>query len=133
VLQRLAAAVRALGPPVVVLGSGDLTLQRRKVAGSAQRRLRHHFLVHATILYRFPLDRIARYLGPPRRQPAYREGRAHEDFVANLDLPRAALVAAIGAAWLPPDRPIVEAEVPQALVAHLVATKFGDPAWVDRL
>ena len=102
VLERIAAAVRALGPPVEVLGSGDLTLARRKVAGSAQRRLRHHFLVHATILYRFPLERIARYLGPPRREPSYRQGRPHEEFVANLDLPRAALVGAIRSAWLPP-------------------------------
>ncbi|HEX8202655.1 MAG TPA: lipoate--protein ligase family protein, partial [Isosphaeraceae bacterium] len=44
VLERIAAAVRALGPSVEVLGSGDLTLRRRKVAGSAQRRLRRHFL-----------------------------------------------------------------------------------------
>jgi lipoate-protein ligase A len=133
VLQRIATAVRSLGPPVEVLGSGDLTLGRRKVAGSAQRRLRHHFLVHATILYRFPLDRIARYLGMPRRQPAYREGRAHEDFVANLDLSREAIVAAIRTAWLPPGRPIVPAEVPETILAHLGATKFGDPAWVERL
>jgi len=133
VLERIAAAVRALGPPVEVLGSGDLTLGRRKVAGSAQRRLRHHFLVHATILYRSPLDRIARSLEPPRRAPSYRQGRAHEEFVTNLDLPRAALAAALRCAWLPPVRPVVEAPVPEATVRGLVAAKFGDPAWIERL
>src|SRR5262245_11581272 len=58
VLARIAYAIRALGPPVELHGSGDLTLgrERRKFAGSAQRRLRTHFLVHATFLYGFPLE-----------------------------------------------------------------------------
>jgi lipoate-protein ligase A len=132
VLERFAGSLRDLGYPVEVLGSGDLTMGRRKFAGSAQRRLRHHFLVHCTILYRFPLDRIARYLAPPARQPSYREGRSHEDFVRNLDLPRDRLMMAIRSAWLPGDRPAAVPPVPEAMVEQLVATKFGDPAWIER-
>jgi lipoate-protein ligase A len=132
VLECLAAALRARGWPVRVQGSGDLTIGPRKVAGSAQRRLRHHFLIHATILYRFPLDRIARYTALPRRQPEYREGRPHEAFVTNLESPRAGLVEAITAAWMPPGLPPLPARVPQARIGDLVASKFGDPAWTER-
>ena len=71
-----------------MLGSGDLTLGRRKFSGSAQRRLREHILVHASLLYDFALDRIGRYTLMPPRRPDYRGGRSHEEFVTNLPLPR---------------------------------------------
>ena len=92
VLGRIAAALRACGPAVEVLGSGDLTLGGRKFSGSAQRRLRTHFLVHATILNRFPLECVERYTHLPRRQPAYRENRSHDDFLVNLEMDRTRLV-----------------------------------------
>jgi len=133
VLGRIANSIRRHGPPVEVRGSGDLTLGLRKVSGSAQRRLRRYFLVHATFLYDFPLGLIPRYLGTPARQPAYRAGRPHDDFVTNLPLPRPLLVDAIRAAWLPPGGPLIEAEVPADLVRDLVATKFADPGWIERL
>jgi lipoate-protein ligase A len=129
VLERIAFRLRAMGRPVAVLGSGDLTLQHRKFAGSAQRRLRHHFLVHASILYQFPLDRISQYTHLPRRQPAYREGRAHKDFLINIDLDRTALVAALRDAWRAEGPPPAW---PEARVRDLVATKFADPSWITR-
>ncbi len=132
VLEQLAGSLRARGVPVAVLGSGDLTIAGRKVSGSAQRRLKRHFLVHATILLDFPLDLIARYTRLPERQPDYREGRSHEDFVANLGVTRAELVAALRDAW-GVDSDAIPPEIPAELVASLVASKFGDPAWLNRL
>ena len=133
VLGRIAAAIRRHGPAVEVRGSGDLTLGPRKFSGSAQRRLRRHFLVHATILYDFPLGLIPRYLGTPARQPAYRAGRPHGEFVTNLPLPRPLLVDALRAAWLATEGQVIEAEVPGEMVAELVATKYADPGWIERL
>src|SRR5262249_41498250 len=80
VLDRTAQAIRAHFPAVERLGSGDLTISRRKFSGSAQRRLRNHLLIHATILYEFPLELIDPYTPlptphPPAR-PAARPGRA---------------------------------------------------------
>jgi lipoate-protein ligase A len=133
VLARVADRLRALGPPVEVLGSGDLTIGGRKCSGSAQRRLKRCFLVHASILYNLPADQIARYLGaPPRRQPEYRAGRDHSSFVTNLPLPREAIRQAFFDAWLPPGVQAKEPTVPEALVAELVATKYADPAWIER-
>ncbi|MBX6312566.1 MAG: lipoate--protein ligase family protein [Isosphaeraceae bacterium] len=133
VLDRIGAALRALGPPVTLQGSGDLTLGLRKFSGSAQRRLRRRFLVHASLLYRFPLEQIARYTALPRRQPSYREGRSHAEFLINLGLPCDQIRDAIRAAWLPPDHRIEPATVPEQRVRDLIATKFGDPAWIYRL
>jgi lipoate-protein ligase A len=72
--------VRGLG----VRGSSDLVLGRCKVSGSAQRRGRRTLLHHGTFLYEFDLSKIEQYLKEPVRQPAYREGRRHAAFVANL-------------------------------------------------
>jgi lipoate-protein ligase A len=132
VLERIACALRALGTPVDVMGSGDLTLEGRKFAGSAQRRLRRNFLVHTSILYQFPLEEISRYTAVPRRQPEYRQGRAHAEFLTNLPLPRHQILAAIRSSWLPSESSAAEAPVADDRVAHLVATKFGDPAWIER-
>ena len=54
----------------------------RKFGGSAQRRLKSWFMVHCSILYDFPIERIDRYLKMPRRQPEYRAGRSHGDFLS---------------------------------------------------
>lgn len=133
VLGRTGAALRELGIAVDVKGSGDLTVGLRKFAGSAQRRLRRYFLVHSSILYRFPLVQLARYTNLPRRQPAYRQGRSHGDFVINFERPRSQIVDAIRAAWLPPSDSVAGAAVPETRVRELVAAKFGDPAWTERL
>ncbi len=132
VLERFAASLRALGPPVRVLGSGDLTLGRLKVAGSAQRRLRRHLLIHATILNAFDLPLVTRYLAEPRRQPGYRENRRHSDFVTNLEMPPADLTAALVEAWRPSGAEMPEAALPWERVRELVALRYSDPSWTSR-
>lgn len=133
VLERFAEQLRSQGPAVEVLGLGDLTIDARKFSGSAQRRLRTHFLVHATILYDFPLELVTRYTHLPRRQPAYRAGRTHEDFLVNLDLPREQLVDAVRRAWLGDQRSPELIDVPRDLMEILVREKFSDRAWIERL
>lgn len=132
ILNRLAAAIRSRGPAVEVLGSGDLTLGGRKFAGSAQRRLRAWVLVHATILYDLPIARICRYLRLPERQPAYRDGRGHEEFLLNLPMRRTILNESIRSAW-PNSRPLAAAsDVSRDLLENLLAEKFANRSWVER-
>jgi lipoate-protein ligase A len=66
--------------------SADLTVRNRKFAGCAQRRRRHSVLHHGTILYDFDIAAVGRFLAMPQRQPAYRRGRSHEDFLTNVDV-----------------------------------------------
>lgn len=133
VLGRVADRLRGRGAPVEVLGSGDLALGGRKCSGSAQRRIRKRFLVHASILYDLPAEAIARYLGvPPKRQPEYRAGRSHADFVTDLPLDREAILGAIRDAWTTPGTAVEPPEIPEGLVAELVASKYADPSWIER-
>ncbi len=98
---------------------------------SAQRRLKHHFLVHASILYDFPLELISRYLRPPARQPAYRQDRPHEEFVANLGLSRVALVESIREAWASLNLEMT-VKIAPGVLDDLILTKFADPGWIFR-
>ena len=130
VLERVAEALRESGPDVRMMGSGDLTLDERKFSGSAQRRLRRWVMVHATILYGLDPASISRYLRPPKRQPSYREGRAHDDFLTLLPLSRPEIVAALRDAW--PGEPGDSAPAVE-LARRFVVEKFGRDDWTDRL
>jgi lipoate-protein ligase A len=133
VLDRIADALRAPGREVALEGLGDLTVSGRKFGGSAQRRLRHWFLVHCSILYAFPLERIGRYLTIPSRQPAYRADRTHEDFLMNLDLPRTILTGLIRSAWSPSSSLTPATDVPHDLLETLLSERFANRSWIERL
>lgn len=130
VLGRAAESFRARGPDVRVLGSGDLTINGRKCSGSAQRRLRRWVMVHATVLYGLDPAIVSRYLRTPKRQPSYREGRSHDEFLTLLPLSRPAIVAALRAAW--PGGP-GESGPPLERTGRMVVEKFGRADWTDRL
>jgi lipoate-protein ligase A len=133
VLDRIARALRSAGPPVVVEGLGDLTVGGRKFAGSAQRRLRDWFFVHCSILYAFSLERISRYLRIPTRQPPYRAGRAHEDFLMNVALPRTLLCELIHSAWSASASRVPAPDVPHTILQTLVQERFANRSWIERL
>jgi lipoate-protein ligase A len=132
VLDQLAAAIRGAGAAVEIQGLGDLTLGGRKCGGSAQRRLKHHFLVHCSILLDCAIDRIERYLAIPNRQPAYRAGRSHGEFLINLPLPRSAVVDAIRNRLCTGARHAPAPTVPIELVQSLVHEKFANREWIER-
>jgi lipoate-protein ligase A len=133
VLDRMAAALSHRVPDIEVRGSGDLVLQDRKVAGSAQRRLKHWFLVHISLLCEFPLERVSRYLLEPDRQPSYRGGRVHGEFLRNLEAPRRIVGEVIRQAWCPPHLPSPVAGVPRELLENLLAERFANRSWIERL
>ncbi len=81
----VAAIAEAGGPAAVARDeSGDLRLANRKVGGVALRRRRLGMLLHGTLLLEADIAVIARVLRHPSREPAYRRGRGHADFLANL-------------------------------------------------
>ncbi|MGH9159667.1 MAG: lipoate--protein ligase family protein [Vicinamibacteraceae bacterium] len=98
ILERLAGAlaVRGLRP----CGTSDLALNGRKVSGNAQRRGRRALLHHGTLLYAYDPRLSERYLRTPVRQPRYRRGRSHVDFLTNLPLTVEVLRQRVAAAWL---------------------------------
>lgn len=85
----LGCLVRALAVPgLEIRGLSDLAIGGRKVSGNAQRRGRQALLHHGTLLYEFDPRWVERYLKKPSRQPDYRSGRRHADFLGNLPLSR---------------------------------------------
>jgi lipoate-protein ligase A len=96
----LGAIVEALTlPGLAIFGLSDIVLGTRKVSGNAQRRGRRALLHHGTLLYDFDVRCLERYLAEPERQPAYRCGRSHADFVANLGADPHTIRQAITLAW----------------------------------
>ncbi|MBW3599380.1 MAG: lipoate--protein ligase family protein [Planctomycetes bacterium] len=126
VLERIAASLRATHPHVVRRGTSDLAIGDCKISGNSMRAGRTHMLYHGTLLYDFSLDLIETCLKTPPRQPDYREGRRHGDFVANLNVPAAALRAALTAAW---DAGELLADWPRAATRRLVEERYCRDDW----
>ena len=76
------------GVKAVFLPVSDIALSgsTKKFSGNAQKRGKKFILHHGTILYRFPLERMERYLLYPKQVPDYRANRTHLDFVTNISL-----------------------------------------------
>jgi lipoate-protein ligase A len=94
----LARVAHALG--VEFREPSDLSLEERKVSGCAQRRSTTTLLHHGTLLYAFDADLAERYLLEPGRQPVYRNGRRHSDFLGNLPLGSAEIRVRLTEQWL---------------------------------
>ena len=86
VLGQIAEALGPVLPGVTRQGISDLTWNDRKISGNSLRCCRSHLLYHGTLLYNFSLGLISSYLRTATRQPAYRRGREHLDFMANAPL-----------------------------------------------
>lgn len=133
VLQRMATALSTPAVPVVHIGISDLAIatNSKKFSGNSMRLRRRGTpqgaaLYHGTILYDFPLSRIAALLDAPPRTPDYRQDRRHADFVTNLPMSREEVCRRIVAAW---DAKVTAANWPAALTQRLVAERYSQAAW----
>lgn len=115
-----------LGREVRREGDTDLAVGGVKFSGNAQRRKLRSLVFHGTFLLDFDLALIERLLPMPSRQPGYRQERAHGAFVANVPLERAALKAALAAAWQASE-PLEE--WPMGPTQQLVREKYSRDDW----
>lgn len=134
VLGRVAEGVRRAGPAVELKGISDLVLEDRKFSGNSLRCKRGHVLYHGTLLYAFPLELLEQLLGVPPRQPDYRQGRRHGQFVTNLPTTAAALRAGLIEAWgvRRDDGSPLRANVTR-MVEQFVAERYSQASWNERL
>jgi lipoate---protein ligase len=66
-------------------GISDLVIDNHKIGGSCLKRSKGFVYFSASLLVSADLDRMDNYLKYPPREPEYRNGRFHHDFVKNLD------------------------------------------------
>ena len=77
---------REIGLPGVYQdGISDLVMENRKIGGSCFYRTKGIAYYSAAILVTPDLEKMAAYLRHPPREPEYRNGRSHEDFVSGLN------------------------------------------------
>jgi lipoate-protein ligase A len=101
--EMIADALADLGIGVSLRGTGDLAIGERKLAGSSLAVGRDGVLFQMSLLRDADLARIARLLRHPGREPEYRRGRSHGEFLTSLaregiDVGPATLGAAMAAA-----------------------------------
>lgn len=129
IMSKMAQALQPIGKAEHV-GICDLAVAGRKISGNAQQRKREFLLHHGTILYDFDLARIETYLHLPERQPDYRVGRSHGEFVTNLPSTAENLKALLRRVWE------IECDAikwPRERTAKLASEKYRSPEWVRRL
>ena len=111
VLQRLVRALEKIAPVAARCGTSDLAIgpdavaaqqpsnaaprAAKKFSGKSLRVKRRHLLYHGTLLFDFDMELVARCLRHPPREPNYRAGRPHADFLTNLPATREQLRAAL--------------------------------------
>jgi lipoate-protein ligase A len=137
VLSRLVEALRPIVPSVAHHGTSDMTVREsansatavQKFSGNSLRVRRRHMLYHGTLLYNFDVALIERYLAHPPREPQYRAGRRHAEFIANLPVTSEQLRAAIAGAWGANE---ILVDWPRERTARLVADRYLRDDWNDR-
>lgn len=95
------AVIAALGQrwsPMLNLeqrGLSDITYGNLKVAGTSLFRSRNYLLYQASLLVTLRPDLIGQYLKHPTREPDYRAGRSHHDFLTGLSSVMEGVTAAL--------------------------------------
>ncbi|MFA6118305.1 MAG: lipoate--protein ligase family protein [Parachlamydiales bacterium] len=62
----------------------DFVFKDKKIAGNAQYIKKNRFLLHTSFLFDFDIKKINKYLQVPKKAPAYRNKRNHEDFITKI-------------------------------------------------
>jgi lipoate-protein ligase A len=83
--KMIISAFRKLGVEnIEMAGSSDIALNGLKVAGSSIYRNKDIVFFHAIINLNGGVEAMERYLKIPPREPDYRQGRSHKDFVTSF-------------------------------------------------
>ncbi len=126
VLGTNAAALQRLSPGTSQQGTSDLAVNNLKFSGNSMRVKQTHLLYHGTLLYDVSPALIANLLKRPPREPDYRAGRDHAQFVKNIDATAAQLRDALIAAWQPQSQ---RTHWPREEVRRLMDERYAQHAW----
>lgn len=83
--QLVVRALAQLGVSAQQRGTSDVAVDDLKISGNAQARKWRAVLLHGTLLANVDRDLMEAVLKYPPKEPDYRNGRAHGDFLVTLD------------------------------------------------
>jgi len=115
-----------LGAPVEQKGQTDLAIGGLKFSGNAQRRRQKCLLFHGSFLLDLDIELLQKTLPFPSRQPEYRSGRSHADFLMNLKVPAHLLKSALVRAWSASE---TLPALPFEPIGRLVEARYGRDEW----
>ena len=107
----------------------DLAIRGRKVSGNAQARKKGFFLHHGTFLYDFDPGPVSKYLKHPAKEPDYRKGRCHEEFVGNIPLSREDLEGMVKEVFTPEEGIYRVSDEDTRKVLGLSREKYSHEQW----
>ncbi|MGB2630411.1 MAG: lipoate--protein ligase family protein [Candidatus Omnitrophota bacterium] len=129
IMGRISDAIRTSGLALDLHPISDLAIKGKKVSGNSQARKRKYFLHHGTVLHDFNLNMISQYLKHPSKEPEYREGRSHKDFLTNISIKRKEIEESIkevfcfsNEVWQPEEDDLKE-------LKELVTNKYATETW----
>ncbi len=123
------ALERVTGGRVEVQGHTDLAINSLKFSGNSQRRKEKFLLFHGVFLLSFDLRLISRFLRHPSREPSYRRGRSHEEFLRNLGISADVVKKSLRNEWGVEE---TLEHLPGNRIAELVRTRYSSPDWTYR-
>lgn len=123
--QQLALST-LLGQPVEISGCTDLSIGGLKFSGNAQRRKSNFLLFHGSFLLNLDLTLMERILPFPSKEPDYRGGRSHSDFLTNLKVSPASIRKCMQEIWSA--RSLLPS-IPEERIARLVGDKYSREEW----
>lgn len=82
--QLVVRALAQLGVNARQRGTSDVAVDARKISGNAQARKWRAVLLHGTLLIDMDHELMEAVLKHPHKEPDYRNGRAHSEFVVTL-------------------------------------------------
>lgn len=109
-----------------IRGVSDLTIDRLKFSGNAQRRKKSYVLFHGTFLLDFKIPLIKQFLTMPQVQPTYRRKRQHDQFLTNLNISEKRLKEALVQCWAASGK--LES-VPHQKIKQLVTDRYSRSDW----
>jgi lipoate-protein ligase A len=126
ILKRHQLALAAiLKAPVEIQGHTDLAIGGLKFSGNSQRRKKHFLLFHGSILLHLDIALVEKALPFPSREPDYRLGRSHSDFLLNLKVPSELIKNTLRKCWNAAQPP----NIPDEQIALLAREKYSRPEW----
>jgi lipoate---protein ligase len=127
VMRRNRDAIQSLiEHPVEIRGHTDLAINELKFSGNSQRRRRNFLLFHGSLLLGLDLALVDTLLKFPSREPEYRHGRSHRQFLTLLPVPAEKIKEALRAAWKAEQ--LVQ-DVPHTAIRALVHDRYSNQEW----